>query len=190
MAKTKNDHTIRFGNRDGEIKFGHIDLNEVKSSVMLRSGAHPQVAEHYMQFNSNGPMKGGTINRCPGSYQIWCGNAPTDGVAFVLNAVDGDIVIRAQNGRIRMEAENIDMMASGADNRNGVITLKSDEKVQIITKNFELNSSSMAKFFSSGIVDIVGKTILNIYGGLIEATDGATSIARSQVNSALENREA
>ena len=29
MAQKKNYHTIRYGQRDGEIKFGHItDLNE------------------------------------------------------------------------------------------------------------------------------------------------------------------
>lgn len=167
-----NPHTRRIGNKDGEIVFGHLDKNGDEAAVLIRGGDTTSSSEHYIQLNTKGPIKGGTTNRSPGTYQILCAEDPTDGVGFVLKATNGDIVIKAENGRIRMEAENIDLIASGSDNQNGYINLRANEKVSIKSKNVEINTSSYTKIISSGILDLTGKTILNIYGGLIQATDG------------------
>jgi len=167
-----NPHTRRIGNKDGEIIFGHLDKNGDEAAILMRSGDSTSVSEHYLQFNTKGSLKGGTLNKCPGTYQILCGESSTDGVAFVLNAVDGDIIIRSENGRIRMEAENIDMIASGSDNKNGNINIRANEKISIKSKTLDINTSSYTKIVSSGVVDITGKTILNIYGGLIQAAEG------------------
>lgn len=164
--------TRRLGNKDGEIVFGHLDKNGDESAVLIRSGHSDSESEHYVELKTKGPIKGGTTNKCPGTYQILCGENPTDSVAFILNAVNGDIIIRAGNGRIRMEAENIDLISSGSDNQNGNINIIANEKVNIKSKTLEINASSYVKIVSSGIVDITGKTILNMYGGLIQAAEG------------------
>jgi hypothetical protein len=190
MSKSKNYHTIRYGNKDAEIKFGHIHNDNEISSFSVRSGADPR---HYMSMDATGGegRKGGTINRCPGTYQIKCGDDVTSdpengNPAFYVECVNGDIIFSATRGRIKFQAENIEFLASGADNKNGVITLKSNEKVEIISKNVEVNASSVAKFFSSNTCKIVGTAILDIYGGLSACATGASKIKKSKYGGTAE----
>lgn len=188
MAKKINYHTIRYGQKDAEIKYGHIHDDEVTSGFMIRMG--PDGGRHYSTWELDSIRKGWTIHRCPGVFEIKCGDdIPYNTPSLYIEAVEGDIVINAKNGRIRMEAENIDMIASGADNKNGVISLNSNEKIELRSKNIEVNATSVAKFFSSGLVEMVGDSILNIYGGLIDLADGATQVRKSKAVSSLEKQE-
>jgi hypothetical protein len=131
MAETKNQYAFRDGTCDGEIRFGNIDANQVKSSVLLRSGNPAFRKSHYMQFDDTGKLAGGTLNRCPGVYQIKCGDSPVEGVGFVLHSVNGDLIIGAPNGRIRMFAQDIDLIASGPGNDSGFINLRSNKKIEM-----------------------------------------------------------
>jgi len=190
MSKVKNYHTVRYGNKDGELKFGHIHNDNEISAFMVRSGSDTR---HYMTMDATGNegRQGGTINRCPGTYQIKCGDDvtsdPEDGIpAFYVECVNGDIIFSATRGRIKFQAENIEFIASGGDNKNGVITLKSNEKVEIISKNVEVNATSVAKFFSSGTCKVVGNAILDIYGGFAACATGASKINKSKYPSTPE----
>lgn len=191
MAKIKVHNPIEIGDKNGQLKFGHIDINNDLAGVYLRNGPPGQPAQHYMQFTSSGSLKGGTLNRAPGTYQIICGNVPGPGnVSFVLHAIEGDIVLKAPNGRIRLEAVNVDIRANGGDNKNGYVNIDANEKVIIRSKNIEINGTAVAKFFSSGLCEIVGKNTLNFAGGLIDCADGATSVNPSKQASKLEKQEA
>lgn len=117
MGKPKIHNPVELGNDFGHIKFGHISPNSTFAGVLLRNGHPAQDSEHYTMLMSSGKMKGGTINRCPGVYQIICGENPVDETSFVLNAALGDIVLRAPKGRIRMDARNIDIIATGSITR-------------------------------------------------------------------------
>ena len=190
MATTENLYAIRYGNRDGEIKFGHVHNDNELSAFMARSGSDPR---HYVSLEATGNevRKGSTINRCPGTYQIKCGDDvtsdPENGTpAFFVECVNGDIIFSATRGRIKFQAENIEFLASGADNKNGVITLKSNEKVEIISKNVEVNATSVAKFFSSGTTKVIGNAILDIYGGLAACATGASKINKSKFGGTAE----
>lgn len=179
MPDTENFHAIRYGNRDAEIKFGHIHDDQQISAFSVRSGADPR---HYMSMESMGSRefrKGSTINRCPGSYQIKCGDdvrtGSEDGFpAFYVECVGGDIIFSAKKGRIKFEAENFEFLARGADNQNGIITLNANEKVEIISKNVEVKASSIASFYSSNTCKIVGKAVLDFYGGMTACATGAS----------------
>lgn len=189
MAQRKNFHTIRYGQKDGEILMGHIHRDEVMSGVMLRTG--PDGQRHYMSMDIAGTREGWTTNVCPGVFQIKCGHdVEDDRPALYIEAVRGDMIFNCQNGRIRMMAENIDMIAQGPDNSSGYITLESNEKIIIKSKHLECDGSSVAKFFSSGTVELIGDGLLNIYGGLVDSADGATKLIRSKLVSDLEDREA
>lgn len=176
MTKVKNYHTIRYGNKDGEIKFGHIHSDEQISAFYVRSGYDDR---HTIQMDATGDAeqgrKGGTIFNAPGSFQIKCGDDVKDEVpAVYIEAVNGDIVLNAKNGRIRMMAENIDIIASGSDTKNGNITMSANQNIFMNSKNYELLTSALARIASTGTVKITADTVLNIFGGLIDAADGAT----------------
>lgn len=187
MGRKENYHQIRYGTRDGEIKFGHVHNDNVISSCMIRSGDDYR---HYMTMDADSKRKGWTINSCPGVYEIECGEDVKKGsIALYIHAKVGDIVIKASNGDIRLEAKNIQALASGADNKNGIVTIEGNEKVEIKSKNIECSATSVAKFFSSGTCKVVGDAMLDIYGGLAACATGSSKLNPSKFYSApaLEN---
>lgn len=185
MSEKKNYHTIRYGNSNGEIKFGHIHKDNVVSAAMIRSGADYR---HYITLDSDDKRPGWTNVRCPGVFNLRCGdNVEEGGMSIYFEAINGDITFNAPRGRIRLLGENIDLVAKGGDNKNGVITIDGNEKVLIKSAgNVTVEATGVARFFSSGTVKIIGDSILELYGGLIESTDGASKKKKSKAQGDLE----
>ena len=175
MAQKKNYHKIRYGTAEGEIKFGHIHTDNVNSAVMLRSG---HTFQHYMTMDGPGGEKfrtHSTTFRGPGSFQVKHGDGvPDEQPGIYLDAVNGDIVIRAANGRIRMEALDVDIRATGAGDR-GNIVLDANDKVIMNAQTISCNAKVAARFFSEKTVEIIGNNVLNMYGGFMDMADGSSS---------------
>ena len=186
MPAKENHHAIRYGNKDGELKFGHIHNDNVVSAFMVRSGYDPR---HYMQMDADSKRTGWTINKAPGVYSIECGDdVDPNSIALYIHAVKGDIVIKASDGNVRLEGNNVQAIATGADNSNGVITLESNEKIELKSKTIEANASAVAKFFSSGTCQVVGNAMLDIYGGLAACATGASKSKPSKYPSAPQDQ--
>ena len=92
----------------------------------------------------------------------------------------GDIILRAPKGKIRIEAQDIELVANGYNGRTGYIALDSNEKIILKSKSIDIRATETAKFFSENKLDVIGNAIMNIYGGLVDMADGATSIKGSK----------
>jgi hypothetical protein len=179
MAKPQNYDTIRYGNKDGEIKFGHITENNEIDSFIVRSGYEP---DHYIEMCSTGDAhrKNGTVCRSTGTFHIKAGdNVKTGGkeenCGIFFESVDGDLWIGAPNGKIKIFARDIELIANGYNGSTGSITLSANEKVNIKAPYVNVNGTTSTKIVSDDTVSVLGKTILNIYGGLIDIADGAST---------------
>jgi hypothetical protein len=192
MSKPINKHPLRYGNEHGEIKFGHI-IKEKQFGYLVRTG--DDGGRHYIRMRTNGDVKqgqkGSTNFHSPGSHTINCGQdirgaKSADGgkvvnpPAYNLLAQNGDVNIAAPHGTIRLSAQNIELIATGSDGRNGVIKLNSNEKVRIESPDIEVTSSVSTKIVSANQVNIIGEGIMNVYGGLMDFADGATSLLGSK----------
>jgi len=183
----KNPHAVRYGTAEGEIQFGHITDDNERSAVMLRNGND---VDHYISLDQTGKKhrKHGTICRSPGSFQGKDGDniEKEDDIGIYMDAVNGDIVIKAGKGKIRMEAQNIEIQAVGQDNKNGSVIIDANEKFLVRSPVVDVSAKASAKFFSEKTVELIGNQFLNIYGGLIDAADGATKKRGSKVPSTNE----
>jgi len=186
MTKQQNYHTIRYGNKDGELKFGHMTENNELDAFIVRSGNDPN---HYIEMCSTGGpnRKNGTVCRSTGTFQVKAGDrvkstSTPENNAIVFEAVDGDILLSAPNGRVKIDAQNIDLVGlRGFDGKNGTITLSANEKIILDSKgSIDIKGAVSTKIFSNDTVNIIGKGILNVYGGLIDFADGATSLKGSK----------
>ena len=192
MSKPINKHPLRYGNEHGEIKFGHI-IKEKQFGYLVRTG--DDGGRHYIRLRTNGDVKqgqkGSTNFHSPGSHTINCGQdirgaKSADGgkvvnpPAYNLLAQNGDVNIAAPHGTIRLSAQNIELIATGSDGRNGVIKLNSNEKVRIESPDIEVTSSVSTKIVSANQVNVIGEGIMNVYGGLMDFADGATSMLGSK----------
>lgn len=183
MSDKKNIDTIKYGNKDGQIEFGHLHLansggteSDVTSSVMLQAFD----SRHYMTMDRDGKRKGWTLNRCPGVYEIKCAtDIPQNEVGFFLLADSGDIVIRAPKGRIRMSAMDIDIRADGPDNTRGTINIDSNQSVNIKTGSFDLYASVGARLFTPKSMNIIANTSMSLVSNFV---NGLTAASKTKAN--------
>jgi len=188
MSELKNYHTVRYGTAQGELKFGHLTQDNVLSACMLRNGASK---DHYITMDSSGEphRKHGTICRSPGSFQVRAGdNVKEDVPGVYVEAVSGDIVIRAPSGRVRIEGINIELTATGEDGKNGVVNISANDKVLMRAQTIDASSKVSSKFASEKTVELIGNGILNMYGGLVDVADGATKLKGSKSVSTNEEQ--
>ena len=202
MTKPINYHPYRVGNEHGEMRFGHIIKNN-QFGIYLRTG--DDSGRHYIRFKTTGDVrqgqKGSTNMRAPGSFTFNCGEdikgaKSADGgklvspPAFAVQAQHGDVNIAAPKGTIRLTAQNIELIATGSDGKNGIIKLNSNEKIRLESPDIELNSSVSTKIVSENTVNLIGSGIMNVYGGLMDFADGATKLKGSKCGSSSTEENA
>lgn len=178
MAEKINYDYKRLGTNDAEITFGEVDQNNVTSGFNVRVGtSSPDGIPHYFRMDKDGDVKQkgrrGTIFQCPGAFQVKAGHSVGEGVPGVyIDSQNGDLVLKS-NGRVRIMAQNIDIIAEGSDGENGVVNINANEKIIIDSKgSVTVQSTTSTYIFSEKTVEVIGNSILNIYGGLTEILDG------------------
>ena len=186
MSKKENFHPYYIGTEHGRLSFGHVrDSNEI-SACMLQSG--PDGGRHYIVMEETGSAeegtKGSTKSYCPGTFTVKSGkdivnypdgkDEPRNIPAIWYEAENGDIIIKAPRGRIKLEAESIELTAKGFDGRTGNILLDADDKIALNAQIVDVKSRVSTKIFSESTVDMIGKGIMNVYGGLVDFADRTT----------------
>lgn len=172
MTKSKNYQTKRTGTKDGQISFGHIHDDQVKSSILIQG----QEALEYVCIDQTEPRKRWITSRCRGRYQIKCADdIAKDQIGYWLNASTSDILIQTK-GRIRMEAENIDLIARGPDTSSGVINLISNESINLETKKATINGNESISIFTDGEMLQSAINIMKIYSGSIQKMTSRSAI--------------
>jgi len=172
MTKSKNYESKRTGTKDGQLSFGHIHGDQVKSSIMLQG----QEALEYISIDQTEPRKRWMTSRCRGRYQVKCGDdIAKDQVGMWFNADRSDILIQTK-GRLRLEAENIDLIARGSDASKGVINIISNESVNIETKKFTANANESISLFTDGEMQQTAINIMKIVSGSIQKMTSMSAI--------------
>ena len=194
MAKKESFHPYFVGTEHGRLSFGTIRKNNEISACMLQSG--PDGGRHYITMDSTGDkengMKGSTKSFCPGTLTVKTGKdivnyekdskEPNNIPAIWCEAENGDIIIKASHGKIRLEAEDVIINANGFDGKSGSITLDSNDKINLKSQIIDINASVSTKIFSDKTVEVIGKGLLNIYGGLADFADRTTKNRRSKLS--------
>jgi len=187
-GENKNTDALVYGNRHGDIKFGHLhrakassQTSNVTSGVMLQ--AHDSM--HFMTLDNTGHRSGWTIQSTPGSHNITCGQKvpdgmnPTDFNAFFCVAENGDIVLSAPNGKIRLNAQDIILIAEGPGTEGkGNIHLNSNKAVYVDTGIFDVKAKQSAKIFTPRNMELVANTSMNISASFVQGLTSATANLR------------
>ena len=184
MSKKENKHPYVAGTEHGYISFGEVNTyaNEIEA-CKLQSG--PDGGRHYITMQETGDKemgsKGSTSIVCPGTLTSLTGkdivnypegsDTPRDIPAIFYEAENGDIVLTAPRGKIKIAAEAIELIAKGSDGRTGVININADDKIILDSQIVDIQSKVSTKIFSEKTVDMIGKGIMNVYGGLVDFAD-------------------
>ena len=170
--------TVKYCNDHGSITFGHIHKEaDVISDVMLRGSD----GEHFFSMDKDGERNGWTTSMSPGNFQVECGsNRKKDDDTCMINAKNGNIDIIATNGKIRMQANSIELVAVG-DNSEGNIVLEATETISLDSSKIVMNSKIKTKIVSSGVTDICSNSCLKLYSSIIRGVTDAVAVKDSKV---------
>lgn len=120
----------RIGTTEGEVTFGDVMKNGTKMSVLIRRiFPHSFSNSHYIGLVQTGKLDGSILNVAPATYQVFCGEQPVDGIAGFFHAENGDLVLHAPSGRIRILAKDIDLIATGNGTDTGWINLNANAAI-------------------------------------------------------------
>lgn len=199
VGPKNNPESIAYGNKDGKIHFGYLysaNVNATAASAI--AGVHLQGYHslHYMSMMKNGPMQGSTINRCPGPYQIVCASehagviGKDEGTGFFLFAENGDVVIRAPNGRVRISGQDVDIRAEGVDTSRGAISLDSNQAINLNTGSLDIKAGLGIKLFTPKSIDIVANTSLGLISNFVNGlSSGSTSRPAKNIPSSASTQK-
>jgi len=155
----------RIGTTQGELRFGDVHLDGTKLAALIRNTNPSKATDHFMGFGASGKFNGSTWNQCPGAYQIICGKTPVDGVSFVTYAENGDIIIGAPAGRIRIFAKDIELISTGDSNTTGFIQLAANGGIEVNSKtNVNIQASSNINIAAEKQVQVTSPGNIKIRG--------------------------
>ena len=170
-SKSSTDHAAIY---TGKI---HQNSDVISDFAVLCSDG-----EHFMSMDKDGQRPGWTTFMGPGCFQIECGsNREKTQDAVMINAKNGNIDIVASNGKIRLQANDIELIAVGEDTAEGNIKMKASENISGDAKKIVMNSVNNTKMISSGITEAIGNAGLNLYGNIISGVSDAVAVKDSKV---------
>ena len=171
------------GTQNGVIKFGALSpQGDVTCSVQIVG----LDGRHFINMDEDGKRKGWTTMNAPGAFQINAGedliqiseggggrkNKVEQNCIF-MNAENGDITIRARNGKIRLEGLDIEMVASG-NSPEGVCWIRANETVKLDGKNITIDGKQSYKLISTGLLTIGGLLGTQIISPLVTGITAAS----------------
>ena len=181
-AQAKKNYTAtRKGTDGGGIETNHIHKKaDVTAGVMLDT---PD-GRHAFYLDIDGQRKGWTTSTSPGCFQVMCGLDKNEADnTLMLEAWNGDISIIAKNGKIRLQGTDIEMVAvGGGEEGKGNITCTASETFTVHeTPKILLQSSSLTKITSGGIMWIASNSCMKIYSSIIRGVTDAVTNKDSKV---------
>ena len=175
----QNYTAIKYGNNQGSIAFGQIHKQgDVTSAVMLET---PD-GEHQLSLDLDGERTGWTCSTSPGNFQGECGSANQEAEdSLVLNAKNCNIIIMATNGKIRMQATDIELVAVGEGGAKGNIKMNATESITTESKKFLVTAKSFYRIASPQTGEIVANGVLKLYSSIIRGVSDAVAVKDSKV---------
>ena len=174
----QNYDAITYGNNHGSIGFGviHKQANVTAAAIIQTSDG-----EHCFFLDEDGERKGWTTFLGPGNFQVECGSANEEAQdSLMLNAKNGNIVIKANNGKIRLEGTDIELIAVGEGGSKGNIRMTATENISTDSKKFLVNATASYKILTSGTGEVIANSILKMYGSILRGVDDSCAVKNAK----------
>ena len=172
MAELDSWNHLQFNNNEGGLFLSYTNKNGAKVAAALRR-IFPNQGVSFAQsieLIMAGPMEGSIICQTPKVFSINCGELPSgrtanqDGIAGIWYAENGDIVLNAPNGTIRLLASNIELISDGnpADDKGNVSCSASAafnvgaDKIDISGNEAAIEGETKLQLQSSNQVEVSG----------------------------------
>ena len=183
-AEKSNFWAQEIGTQNGVIKFGAMSpAGDVTASVQI-VGVD---GRHFITMEEDGARRYWTTMNAPGAFQINAGedlavnNPDAEGRknkvnqnAIFINAENGDVTIRARNGKLRLEGLDIEMVATG-NAPEGVLWARANETLKLDSKNITVDGKQSVKIVSTGLLVLTGLIGTQILSPLVNGVTAASA---------------
>ena len=184
MAEKSNFWAQEIGTQNGVIKFGALSPDgDVTASVQI-VGVD---GRHFIAMEEDGGRRFWTTMNAPGAFQINAGedlavNNPDAEIrknqvqqnAIFINAENGDVVIKARNGRLRFEGLDIEMVATG-NAPEGNVWVRANEALKMDAKNVCIDGKQSIRIVSTGLLVLTGLIGTQILSPLVNGVTAASA---------------
>jgi RNase P/RNase MRP subunit p29 len=172
--KTSNDH--------GSVCFGHIHKPGDCIADVLIQGSCLDKIPHEIVLDKDGPRRGCTQIMAPNRIVIQGGSISKEAEdSLVISSKNGNIVIKAENGKIRLHGTDIEMVAVGEGGSKGNITMTAGENITMDGKKVLVNAKTFLKLASPGNVEMAANSGMKIYASMIREITDAVAVKDSKV---------
>ena len=175
----QNYTAIGLGNDKGSFQSGRVHK---QGDVTAGPGLYTPDGEHQLSLDVDGKREGWTVANSPGAFQVECGSKMEEAEnSVIITAVNGDISIKATNGKIRLQGTDIELVAMGEGQTKGNIKLTSSENVIVESKKVLVTAKTMYKIATPGTGQMVANGVLEMYGSIIRGVTDAVASKDSKV---------
>ena len=185
MAEFNTWNHLQFNNNEGGLFLSYTNKNGAKVAAALRR-IFPSQGVRFAQsieLIMAGPMEGSIVCQTPKVFSINCGELPSgktadqDGIAGVWYAENGDIVLNAPNGTIRLLASNIELISDGnPDDGKGNVSLSPSASLRCENADQIKLYANETRIKGAGILNLEGNDEVEIAGG-VKITERADIIS-------------
>ena len=185
----KQNYTAQtWSNDHGSITLGQVDYVGSVTSAFMAEGKD---SRHAFSLDNDGQRKGWTCSTSPGNFQVECGSDNVEAAdSLILEAKNGNIIIKAHNGKIRLQGTDIELVAVGEGDSKGNIVCSATESFMIHeTKKVLINASVMYKLSTSGIGEVTANSVLKVYGSIIRGVTDACAVKDSKTGGKRFNED-
>jgi len=166
----------RKGNTRGEVTFEDVDVRNNKMAVMIRRiFPAPQFRRsQYIGLQMDGELDGAVVVSAPSVYNVRCGEKPVDGLSAITYAENGDIVLYAPRGRIRIMAQDIDLISTGNGADTGFININSNSTIDMASGEVRVNASDAIGLAAERNINLNSGQLVKVASGnfkVIESPD-------------------
>jgi len=158
---------------EGELLLGTICSDNVVTGIGLQA----KHSLHYIHLENSGHREGWTLMRNPGVFEIKCGDTVNpESIGIDIECLNGDICLTATNGRIRLAAKDIDILANGEDNSRGHIKIEANQDIKCKAGGaFDLIAETGYRLYTPTVAKLIGNTELFLTSNFIKGLTCASS---------------
>ena len=184
VAEKCNFWAQEIGTQNGVLKFGALSPTGDGTASVQIVGTD---GRHFMTMDEDGKRRGWTTMNAPGAFQINAGedllviNPDSEGRknkvnqnAIFINAENGDVVIKARNGKLRLEGLDIEMVATG-NAPEGCLWARANETLKLDAKNITVDGKQSVKIVSTGLLVLTGLIGTQILSPLVNGVTAASA---------------
>ena len=195
MSRRGSDFN-RVGNTTGEVVYDTIDERGNRMAVLInRIFPAPKFRRgHYIGLQMSGKLDGSINVSAPACYNVRCGEQPVNGVSAITYAENGDIILFAPRGRVRIMAKDIDLIAEGNGADTGFVNIHSNSTIDMNTGEVRMVASDAIGIAAERNVNINSGQRVKVEAGTFKVSESPdvspiTSFAGSGALSPIQYAE-